>query len=709
MNHLVPNGSMQGARRNATMGVIAREPNLIIARHSHGFDFRNDINGLRALAVLGVVIFHIDRRWAPGGYTGVDIFFVISGFLISRIILSECATGAFSLPGFYARRAKRILPALLVVVCFAAAWGWWWSDPAQYRQTGGDLLGNSYFTVNFWLLRQADGGYFAPDTASNSLMHLWSLSIEEQFYLIWPALMLVLIKLRKELVPAAILIIFSASLAYCLYITPRNPIEGFYLPWARAWELALGALLACREVFLLSVLPFPSRRVADIGAGIGMALMLGGFWLLKETQGFPGWRALIPTLGCALVIAHPGSVWGKLVLGNFVAAFFGLISYPLYLWHWPLLAFSRLRPGAIATPSVTVALAALAVALAAVTYRLVERPLDAPFRAHRYAVGLGLVAALLVTGLVGRQIYDGRGLPDRFPPLVARIFTYAKAGGPVGPLSQCFYDSAARRYSIEEERGRVERYFDQHQCTVIKDKSKPTIMVVGDSHAADLLTGVKEVFGGKTNIIALLATFCAPLIEKVDPRSGETATPRCQAISDYIFRQIRLVKPDVLLVGSYFSHYTNDQDWVYPNYLDAFVKNMRRLHQDGVHSIVVAGQVPTWAPWMPILVGNDILDSGSTPEFSNVGVRAESLATDKALSAKDWGEGVTYVSQAAKLCSAQGCRRLVGPTPPEDMLVADYGHYSVNGSIFAVKTILGPVIETELAKARASKASPLPQ
>jgi hypothetical protein len=448
---------------------------------------------------------------------------------------------------------------------------------------------------------------------------------------------------------------------------------------------------------------------ANIGAGIGMALMLAGFWLLQETQAFPGWRALIPTLGCALVIAYPGSVWGNFVLGNSVAAFLGLVSYPLYLWHWPLFVFSRTRPGAISTPGVMVALAGLAVVLAAVTYTFVERPLDAPFRVRRYAVGLCLVAALVITGLAGRQIYNGHGFPDRFPPLVARVFTYAKGGGPVGPLSQCFYDQAAVRYPIEEERERAERYFDQHQCTVIKEKTKPTIMVVGDSHAADLLTGVAEVFGAKANIITLLATFCAPLIEEINPRAGGTSTPRCQAISDYVFQRIRAVKPDVLLVGSYFSHYTNDQDWVYPDYLNAFVKNMRRLRQDGVHSIVVAGEVPTWTPWMPILVGRDILDSGSTPEFSAVGVRAESLATDKALSAKDWGEGVVYVSQAAKLCDIRGCRRLVGPTPPEDMLSVDYGHYTANGSIFAVKNILGPVIEAEIAKARHMKAVAVPQ
>ena len=177
-------------------------PDLIAARAGATLDFRTDINGLRALAVIGVVAFHADRAWLPGGFVGVDIFFVISGFLISRIILAECAAGRFSLAMFYAKRAKRILPALLAVVSFVWIVGWCRTAPTQFRDIGGDLLGNSYFTVNFWLMRLAGvGGYFGADTAAKPLLHLWSLSIEEQFYLVWSVLLLTLFKLNERLVP----------------------------------------------------------------------------------------------------------------------------------------------------------------------------------------------------------------------------------------------------------------------------------------------------------------------------------------------------------------------------------------------------------------------------------------------------------------------------------------------------------------------------
>ncbi len=676
-------------------------PDLAAARARRNLDFRKDINGLRALAVLGVVAFHADRALVPGGFAGVDVFFVISGFLISRIILSECAVGHFSLATFYAKRAKRILPAMLVAV--SAVWivGWFRTAPAQFRDIGGGLLGNSYFTVNFWLMRLAGvGGYFGGDSSAKPLLHLWSLSIEEQFYLVWSVLLLAVFKMNGRLLPFVILGIFVASFAYCVVLTPIDPIGAFYLPWTRAWELALGALLAYREVFLLRAWPYPPRRLANIGAALGVALLFGGYLFLSEAEPFPGWRAAIPTAGCALVIAHPRSFPGDVALGNRVAAFFGVISYPLYLWHWPLFALAHIWPGVIPTPSVMFALAGVAVALAALTYWLIETPVATLFRRRPYAVAVVLVAALAPTGIVGRVTYDAKGFPGRFPPLVTRVFDYDVNGAQGKRLMQCVYQRDERAYPLAEERLRAARFFEDNRCVVADDPSKPTILVVGDSHAAHLFAGLTEAFGAKANILTLSSVFCVPLVEHVTMDAGVAGTPRCRAINDYVFERIRAIKPDVLLVAGYFAQYDHEANWRYPGYLGALVDGARALHQDGARSIVIAGEVPTWAPVLPILVGRDLLETGKTPEFSRVGVRPDSLETDKALAAKDWGDGVVYVSQAEKLCGADGCRRLVGPILPEDILAVDYGHYSVNGSIFAVKSILAPAIEAALANAR---------
>ena len=676
-------------------------PDLAKARAWRALEFRRDINGLRALAVLGVVAYHADRTLLPGGFTGVDVFFVISGFLISRIILSECAVGHFRVSTFYAKRAKRILPALLVVV--AAVWivGWFRAAPVQFRDIGGGMLGNSYFTVNFWLMRLAGiGGYFGADSSSKPLLHLWSLSIEEQFYLVWSLLLMAVYRLRDRLLPYLTLAIFLASFAYCVVLTPINPIGAFYLPWTRAWELALGALLAYREVFFLNRWPYPSGRVNEIGAGLGIALIACGYLFLSEAQPFPGWRAAIPTAGCALVIAHPRSSIGKTVLGNQVATFFGLISYPLYLWHWPLFAFAHVWPGVIPTPGVMFALAGVAVALAAATYLLIEAPTANLFGRRPFTVALVLVAGLGLTGIVGRLTYDAKGFPRRFPPLVTRVFDFDVNGAQGRRLLDCFYQRDEHAYPLAEERERVERFFEAGRCGVVVDPAKPTILIVGNSHAAHLFAGLTETFGRRANILTLSSVFCVPLVERVDMEAGVAGTPRCRAINDYVFERIRAIKPDVLLVGGYYSQYDHEANWRYPGFLDALVQGARSLHRDGVRSIIIAGEVPTWAPWLPILVGRDLLERGAATAFSWVGVRSDSLDTDKALAAKEWGDGVTYVSQAAKLCGPNGCRRTVGSNLPDDLVAVDYGHYSVDGSIFAVKMILGPAIEAAIATAR---------
>ena len=652
------------------------------------------------MAVLGVVFFHMNCGWLPGGFVGVDVFFVISGFLISRIILAECAAGQFSLVRFYERRAKRILPAMLIVVGFVAAYGWRYSDPAQYREIGAHLMGNSYFTVNLWLLRQATEGYFAPDALSKPLLHFWSLSIEEQFYLVWALLLPALFLFRRS-TALAISAIFLASLAYCIVLTPINPVDAFYLPWTRGWELALGALLAYRELFLLKRLPYPSRAPANFGAALGIGLMIGSYAFFKETDGFPGWRALLPTAGCALVIASPASTWASAFLRNRVAGFIGAISYPLYLWHWPLFAFARGTPGVFPTPVTMLALGVLAAILAALTWQFIERPLDRPFRARRNAVALGLIGLLALSGLFGRQVYADDGLPDRFPPLVAKIFTYT--GGVRSPLALCLYDRERRVFPLAEQRARTERYFTEHGCLRISDPKKPTVMLVGDSHGAHLLEGLIDLLRDRANLVVLTATYCAPLMQHVVIGAGEAGTERCQAINDFVFDRIRAMKPDVLIVGAYFYEFLHERTFFYPNYARAFQEATRKLHGEGVPSIIVAGQVPTWTPWMRILIGRQVLERGAATEFSTIGLDTGSLNIDDELKSLPWGNGVTYVSQASGLCGPDGCRRLVGPQLPEDMLSFDYGHYTLRGSEFAVRKMFAPELNAALKEAEARR------
>ena len=187
-----------------------------------------------------------------------------------------------------------------------------------------------------------------------------------------------------------------------------------------------------------------------------------------------------------------------MALGNRLAGFFGVISYPLYLWHWPLFAFARIWPGVIPTTPVLFALAVVAVALAALTYRLIEQPIAIPFRRRPFTTALVLVGLLALTGIIGRATYDSKGFPSRFPPLVDRIFDYTANGAEGQPLMRCVYQRDAERYSLKEERTRAARFFEDHHCAAIADPSKPTILVVGDSHAAHLFAGLQQVYGAQS-------------------------------------------------------------------------------------------------------------------------------------------------------------------------------------------------------------------
>jgi peptidoglycan/LPS O-acetylase OafA/YrhL len=296
--------------------------------------YRPDIDGLRALAVLAVVAFHGFPTYVTGGFVGVDVFFVISGFLISGIILSETNDGSFSLKRFYGRRIRRIFPALLLVLFVSLFAGWWFLLPADFARLGKQLAASAAFVSNFYFWFQS--GYFSPDARTFPLLHLWSLGVEEQFYIVWP---LIIIFLRRGPSWIILAIVAVGLSSFFLSIALANNHEAdFYSPLTRAWELMLGAALAWLRRRNGTAL---SAQSADMATASGL-LMIGCSALLFDQQSsYPGWLALVPTIGASLILwSGECSRVGPYVLSNRYVVFVGLISYPLYLWHWPLLVFS---------------------------------------------------------------------------------------------------------------------------------------------------------------------------------------------------------------------------------------------------------------------------------------------------------------------------------------------------------------------------------
>ena len=424
--------------------------------------YRPDIDGLRAVAVLAVVAYHAWPRALGGGFVGVDVFFVISGFLITRILLAP----DFSFASFYARRVRRIFPALLIVLAATAAIGATFLPPDNLRNLLVHTIGGGLFVAN--IVSYHDVGYFNGIAELKPLVHLWSLGVEEQFYLLWPVL--VWLAVRKKVLAPAITIVAVASLALFLWWSERDPRAAFYLSPARFWELLAGAMLVRTAV---------PERWRGAAAATGLALIAASAVLLSAESELPGMLMLVPVAGACLVVASPGAHRAGRLLASRAAVAIGLISYPLYLWHWPLLSLLRNFDRAPSTAAIC-ATVALAFVLAALTWRTVERPL--------VALRLRPLAATLAAAMLA-----GVGLAA-----AAREAMPAES-------NEIAYAACTARYPFRPDG----LWF----CRLSKDTA-PTVLLLGDSHANHLYDGVAEVF---PNDAVLAIGACMPTVGLVYP------------------------------------------------------------------------------------------------------------------------------------------------------------------------------------------------
>ena len=375
--------------------------------HATG-DYRPDIDGLRAFAVLSVVLYHAFPQVVRGGYVGVDIFFVISGFLISSILFHEMTEHRFSLTIFYGRRIRRIFPALAVCLAAVLAYGFVALTPLELAQLGKHVFFGAGFLSNIVLW--SESGYFDSAATYKPLLHLWSLGIEEQFYILWPALLWLAFRLKAKM-GRLLAVLFLASFTINVALSITDISADFYLPVSRFWELLAGAGLAWWRQFVLS------PNIRSWMSFAGLTALLTSAALFTAEMRFPGWLALLPVAGAAAVIlAGPEAAGNRIFFSNRAVVFVGLISYPLYLWHWPLISYAYvIRLGKAPTPLMATALVAGSFLLAWVTYRFIEYPVR--FGAHRHRRTQIVAACVAVLGACGLALWTKNGFPDRFPPL----------------------------------------------------------------------------------------------------------------------------------------------------------------------------------------------------------------------------------------------------------------------------------------------------
>jgi peptidoglycan/LPS O-acetylase OafA/YrhL len=445
------------------------------------FNYRPDIDGMRAIAVLAVVCFHAFPALAQGGYAGVDVFFVISGYLISSLIFKEMENNRFRYADFYARRIRRIFPALITVLMACLVLGWFLLFKHEYKSLAKHVVAGVGFILNIALWRET--GYFDREAAEKPLMHLWSLGIEEQFYIIWPVFIVFLFtRKNKQLILWGLLATLSLSFLSNVLLIKISPAATFYLLPTRLWELSLGAFLAYLT-FHGTGIQSPMRVfgskgttinlykiVPDTASWLGLLLMMASFLIAGQRKDYPGWWALLPTLGtCLLVSAGPGAWINRHVLSRNVLVGIGLVSYPFYLWHWSLLSFAHIYFGGASASAIRIALVLASFLLACITYKLIERPL----RFGRFSSIKAVVLCVLMVSV------GGLGL-NRY----------------MNPVTNLRFDETA--FTIDEpghEKNRVEcksiyPFAQNDFCQISNISGTPSVALIGDSHARVLFGAI---------------------------------------------------------------------------------------------------------------------------------------------------------------------------------------------------------------------------
>jgi len=477
--------------------------------------YRADIDGLRAIAVLAVVIFHAFPQVLPGGFVGVDVFFVISGYLISSIIFKALDGGTFSFADFYARRVRRIFPALVLVVLTSLLLGWAVLLPDEYAQLGKHAAAGLGFVANvaYWM----ESGYFDTAAELKPLLHLWSLGVEEQFYIVWPAVVLLLWRFGAGLwwtTAGLALVSFGIS----VWLSPVFPSASYFLPFSRAWELLAGAMLALAPRSRGGQSFVRPGLLQETLVGLGLVLIVLALVLVNKTRDFPGAWALLPVLGAVLLIAcAPGSWIGRRLLSNRVMVWFGLISFPLYLWHWPLLAFLRIVKGGELDGQLLLAAVGLAIVLAWLTYRLIEAPV-------RHLPGWRTVAALVlicvVVGGQGWSTFNREGMPFRLKDAQAK----EEAGAMAWP-SHLSGSEACGDGVPEHLVGR---------CLIADVTRVPDVALIGDSHANHYYWGLsRELASMNLNLLQFAAEGCPLLFDYDLLQGGESQGCRAVAMSAF--------------------------------------------------------------------------------------------------------------------------------------------------------------------------------
>ncbi len=651
--------------------------------------YRAEIDGLRGIAVLAVIGFHAFPDYVPGGFVGVDVFFVISGFLISSIILRQLSRSQFTIADFYSRRIRRIFPALLVVLTACLLFGGLVLLPNELEQLGKHIGSAALFASNLTLWFES--GYFDTTAEFKPLLHLWSLGIEEQFYLLWPMLLLLLWR-RPRMILGGVALLTGISFVLCLVVGSRSSVANFYFPLPRFWELGLGCLLAVFKESQgsagrwLGDLSLPSgryARLARIAHGLlpvaGIVLIGSSMLIFDRKTVFPGWAALVPTAGAICVIAARSDSWfQRRVMASGVLVFIGVISYPLYLWHWPTLSFAAILESGTPAAAVRAAAVLLSFLLAWLTFILFERPVRTQKSGR---VSIALAAGLAILGAAGLGMYALGGFPERFDTDVRAL------------------NPEPRRNDLCPEEFRSHQLFNYCKST---QAAPPAVLFLGDSRAQSVYDGVAGVLGSRQPLALLARGGCPPILG-VDLHYRDQKG--CMAVWQTFVQYVAKVKPRVVVViggGAHLldpSEATLEKTSDFATQEDAFKHGVRNLITTLAKTsrVIYTRQLPSFQT-SPSCFLRPIQLPGSacSPSVSRSTVEASTSSFDRILyDLQNEIPELELVDSVTGLCDATKCAQQL---PSGELLYIDQYHLSTaGGRHFARTSGLVDLIESELA------------
>ncbi len=605
--------------------------------------YRPDIDGMRAIAVLSVIGFHCFPLELSGGFAGVDIFFVISGFLITGILIPDIRGNDFSFFQFYSRRVRRIFPALLIVILTSFIFGWFVLTAVELKDLARYIAGGAAFVAN--LVIGSQFGYFDPPAITKPLLHLWSLGVEEQFYLAWPAILFLLAKRRAKFLPSTLFLLI-ASFSLNAFLMRTFGVTSFYSSLTRFWELSMGSVLACfaQQGKLSSLGKNRTHMLSLVGLSMIFIAVLGFF----HSKGNFWWWNLIPTLGAfLLILAGPQNFFNRRLLSALPLRSIGKVSYPLYLWHWPLLSYSHVL--ALGEPSLQIKLGVVlaSLILATLTYRFVERPIRSDNAIGAPALA-GMMLSLFALGLFA---YKNDGLDFRFPAALRRYANYEYDYGKV-TFSEC---------SREREK--------------VQDSRKPVLLVWGDSHAGALTSGIDSAFGSRYAVKSYSKSACPPVIG--------LGLEDCKEENLCVLEKVKELMPEKVLLFAVWSHYTDN--WARDQKRDPgyrLQETIAELKKQGVGEVLVLGPSPLWKHTLPSLLFEAAMKDPPfyrIPKQMSYGLDSLIVDVDRDLKILLADQPVVYFSLQGSLCKEGKCRTQVGDDP-DTVLAWDYGHFTRAGA-----------------------------